>query len=71
MALLVSDVADLHAPELLPEVKALFDADVVLIGISGDYKSVACDIKDKKFANPLNDCHFSADERFKEMRECF
>ena len=61
MGLLVCEVVDLHAPELLPEVKALFDARVVHEGTSGDYKSVVRDIKKRGFENPLNYYSFSAE----------
>lgn len=71
MGLLVSEVTDLHAPELLPEVKALFDAGVVHEGTSGDYKSVARDIKKRGFENPLTFYSFNAESRFKEMRELY
>ena len=71
MGLLVSEVVDLHAPELLPEVKALFDAGVVHEGTSGDYKSVARDIKKRGFENPLFLYSFNADSRFKEMRKIY
>ena len=71
MGLLVSEVTDLHAPELLPEVKALFDAGVVHEGTSGDYKSVARDIKKHGFENPLTLYSFNAESRFKEMRKFY
>ena len=71
MGLLVSEVTDLHAPELLPEVKALFDAGVVHEGSSGDYKSVARDIKKHGFENPLTLYSFNSESRFKEMREFY
>ena len=72
MGLLVSEVTDLHAPELLPEVKALFDAGAVHEGISGDYKSVARDIKKQRgFENPLSLYSFNAESRFKAMREIY
>lgn len=71
MGLLVSEVTDLHAPELLPEVKALFDAGVVHEGTSGDYKSVARDIKKRGFYNPVTNYSFSAEARFKDMRELY
>ena len=67
LGLLVSEVTDLHAPELLPEVKALFDAGAVHEGTSGDYKSVARDIKKQNFENPLNYYNFTAEARFKEL----
>ena len=71
MGLLVSEVTDLHAPELLPEVKALFDAGAVHEGTSGDYKSVSRDIKKRGFENPLTLYSFSAEARFKEMRDFY
>ena len=71
MGLLVSEVTDLHAPELLPEVKALFDAGAVHEGTSGDYKSVSRDIKKRGFENPLTLYNFSAEARFKEMRDFY
>ena len=71
MGLLVSEVADLHAPELLQEVKALFDAGAVHEGTSGDYKSVARDIKKRGFENPLTNYSFNAEARFKDMREFY
>ena len=71
MGLLVSEVTDLHAPELLPEVKALFDAGAVHEGTSGDYKSVARDIKKRGFENPLTYYNFNAESRFNEMRKLY
>ena len=71
MGLLVSEVTDLHAPELLPEVKALFDAGAVHEGTSGDYKSVARDIKKQRFENPLSLYSFNAESRFKAMRDIY
>lgn len=67
MGLLVSEVTDLHAPELLSEVKALFDAGVVHEGTSGDYKSICRDIKKRGFENPLNLYKFNAVARFEEL----
>lgn len=67
MGLLVSEVVDLHAPELLPEVKALFDAGAVHEGTSGDYKSVVRDIKKRGFENPVTDYSFNAEARFKDI----
>ena len=71
MGLLVCEVVDLHAPELLPEVKALYDAGAVHEGTSGSYKSAARDIKKRGFENPVNDYSFNAAARFKEMRELY
>ena len=71
MGLLVCEVTDLPAPELLPEVKALFDIGAVHEGTSGDYKSVARDIKKRDFANPVSYYSFTAEARFKELREFY
>ena len=71
MGLLVCEVVDLHAPELLPEVKALFDAGAVHEGTSGDYKSVARDIKKRGFENPVTNYSFNAETRFKELRKLY
>ena len=71
MGLLVSEVADLHAPELLPDIKALFDAGAVFEGISGDYKSVARDIKKHDFVNPLENFSFDVEKRFEDMRKLY
>ena len=71
MGLLVSEVTDLHAPELLPEIKALFEIGAVYEGTSGDYKSVARDIKKLDFGNPLNYYSFTAEARFNNLREFY
>lgn len=71
MGLLVCEVVDLHAPELLPEVKALFDAGAVHEGTSGDYKSIVRDIKKRNFGNPVTNYSFNAEARFKEMRDFY
>ena len=71
LGMLVSEVKDLHAPELLPEVKALFDDGVVNEGTSGDYKSVTRDIKKRRFENPVNYYSFTAEARFKELYEFY
>lgn len=71
MGFLVSDVTDLHAPELLPDVKALFDSGVVCDGIPGDYNSVECDIKKRKFTNPVSLYNFNAEARFKELKNMY
>ena len=68
---ILCEVVDLHAPELLPEVKALFDAGAVHDGTSGDYKSVARDIKKRDFENPITNYSFNAEARFKEMRDFY
>ena len=71
MGFLVCEVTDLHATELLPEVKALFDIGAVHEGTSGDYKSVARDIKKRGFENPVIYYSFTAEARFKELREIY
>ena len=71
MGLLVSEVVDLHAPELLPEVKILFDAGAVHEGTSGDFNSVARDIKKRGFENPVTNYSFNAEARFKDMRKLY
>ena len=45
--------------------------EVVFEGISGDYKSVAHDIKKHDFVNPLENFSFDAEERFKDMRKLY
>lgn len=71
MGLLVCEVTDLHAPELLPDVKTLFDAGAVHEGTSGDYKSVARDIKKRGSENPVSYYSFTAEVRFKELRKLY
>jgi hypothetical protein len=71
MGLLVCEVTDLHATELLPEVQALFDTGAVHEGTSGNYKTVARDIKKRNFGNPVNFYSFTAEARFKEFREFY
>ena len=67
----MSEVTDLHAPELLPEVKTLFDAGAVHEGTSGNYKSVAHDIKKRGFENPVSYYSFTAETRFKNLRDLY
>jgi hypothetical protein len=71
MGLLVCEITGLHAPELLPEVKVLFDAGAVHEGTSGDYKSVARDIKKRGIVNPVSYYCFTAETRFKKLRDLY
>lgn len=51
LGLLVSDLTDAAFTELLPEIKKLFDLDIVGEFISGDYESIANDIVEEPSIN--------------------
>ena len=67
--LLMCELVDLQAIEVLPEVKALFDEKLVDEGICGSYKSVVDDMKNPLHARSMIRYHLDIYERFEEMRE--
>ncbi|MBR1463215.1 MAG: hypothetical protein IJ604_07555 [Prevotella sp.] len=69
--LLMCDVIDLQAIELQPEVKALFDTNLVDLGICGKYGSVIRDMSNPRHAGHLDDCILDIHERFEDMRRRF
>lgn len=53
-ALIICDLVDVHAHELLPEIKALFDTGLVDEGCCDSYHSVERDITDDDFSKALH-----------------
>jgi len=66
--LMVCNLIDLQAKELLPDIKRLFDTNLVELGTCGDYSSVVRDIVDPRLAGRPEDCIFDIYERFADMR---
>lgn len=67
---LICDVVELQATNLEPEVKALFDTNLVDLGICGNYDEVIKDLKDPYFAN-LSRCELDIYERYEHLKDMF
>ena len=65
---MVCNLIDLQAKELLPDIKRLFDTNLVELGTCGDYSSVVRDIVDPRLSGRPEDCIFDIYERFADMR---
>ena len=66
--MMLSDLIDLKAEELLPEIKAMFDTGLVSLACCGDYEKVEKDILSLKQTH----CHeypMEIHERFAELRK--
>lgn len=66
--LLVCELIDIQAQELLPEIKKLFETELVDIGICGDYAHIHRDIIDPRHAGHAEDCILNVYERFADMK---
>ncbi|MBR5982564.1 MAG: DUF1186 domain-containing protein [Bacteroidales bacterium] len=67
--LLLSNLLDIQAKELLPEIKKMFDTNLVDLGACGDYKTICKDICDKRKVGFLNNCILDIHERFADMKK--
>ena len=67
-ALIISELVDLQAVELLPEINALFDTEMVNLGSCGKRKEVLEDIANSYYADQPNDCILEIHDRFEDMR---
>lgn len=68
--LMICDLVDIGAVELLPEIKALYEADCITVGIPGSFKSVAKDIQHAEkssTAYKIPDIH----QRYERIRRWF
>ncbi len=70
-ASVICDLVDSQAVELLPEINALFDTDMVDLGHCGRRSSVLDDIGNPDFAGRLDDCILDIHERFDDLRHKF
>ena len=66
--LMVCDLIDLQAKELLPDIKRLFDTNLVELGTCGDYASVVRDIVDPRHAGRPESCILDIYKRFADMK---
>lgn len=66
--LMVCDLLDLQAKELLPDIKRLFDTNLVELGTCGDYASVVRNIVDPRHAGRPEDCILDIYKRFADMK---
>ena len=66
--LILHDLVDLQAKELLPDIKKMFDTGLVDLGACGDYKELCRIIKTPRFAGRISECIIDTRERFADMR---
>ena len=69
--LLICDLIDIKAIELKKEIKALFDTNLVSLGICGEYDDVIRDMNDRKRPMNINPIVLDIHERFDDMRRRF
>lgn len=70
-ASLICELIDLQAVELLPEINALFDTEMVDLGFCGRRSEVLNDIANPRRAGRLSDCILDIHKRFDDMRRKF
>ena len=70
-ATMICDLIDLQAVELLPEINALFDTEMVDISHCGRRQEVLNDIVNPDYAGHLDDCILDIHDRFEDMRRRF
>lgn len=70
-ACVICDLIDLQAVELLPEINALFDTEMVDLSHCGKRSSVLKDIANPVHAGRLDDCILDIHERFDDLRRKF
>ena len=70
-ATMICDLIDLQAVELLPEINALFDTEMVDISHCGRRQEVLNDIVNPDYAGSLDDCILDIHDRFEDMRRRF
>lgn len=69
--LLICDLMDIKAIELKKEIKALFDTNLVSLGICGEYEEVIRDMSDRGFPMRIDSFVLDIHERFEDMRRRF
>lgn len=70
-ATIISELTDLQAVELLPEINALFDTGMVNLGFCGNRTDVQKDIADPRYAGSADSCILDIHKRFEDMRRTF
>lgn len=66
--LMLHDLLDIQASELLPEIRKMFDTNLVDIGACGDYAAVLRLIKDPYQEGDPNDIITEVHKRFADMK---
>ena len=66
--MILCDVIDLQASELLPDIKKMFDTGLVDLGSCGDYAKVCRFIVDPRHAGRPEECILDIYERFSDMK---
>lgn len=66
--MILGDVLDLQAKELLPDIKKMFETGLVDIGECGDYADVSRLIDDPREAGSTEKCILDIHERFADMK---
>ena len=66
--MLLGDVIDLQAKELLPDIKKMFATGLVDLGACGDYAAVSRDIVDPRCVGHIDNCILDIYERFADMQ---
>lgn len=69
--LLICDLVDIKAIELKKEMKALFDTNLVSLGICGKYDEVIQDMSDWRHSIDIDSFVLDIHERFEDMRRRF
>ncbi len=64
---MICDLIELQAVELLPEINALFDTEMVNIGICGKREEVLDDIVNPDYTVSLDNCILDIHDRFEDM----
>jgi hypothetical protein len=70
-ATMICDLIDLQAVELLPEINALFDTEMVDLSHCGRRQEVLDDIVSPDYAGRLDDCILDIHDRFEDMHRKF
>ena len=70
-ATMICDLIDLQAIELLPEINALFDTELVDLSHCGKRQEVLDDIANPDYAGRLDDCILDIHSRFEDMHRKF
>lgn len=66
--LLLSNLIDIQAKELLPYIKKMFETELVDLGICGDYSQVSRYIIDPRHAGHAEECILDVRKRFADMK---
>ena len=66
--MMLHDLIDIQAKELLPEIRAMFATGLVDLGSCGDFDEVSRLINDPHYAGRIEDCITDIHERFADMK---